>query len=405
MVVLTGIVLHRKTEMPEDKSAIGNKKKTLQQIPKENLHLLLDTIESINRSVEYKSILSESMEAIRIVMDAEASSLMLLDHKTGELHVSIPTGVVKNEIKGIKIPKHKGIGGWVVKNAKPYISNNVNESEVFYGDLSDEFVTRNLICVPLLDEKKDVQGVLQAVNRRGGKDFNTRDIPVFQALASHISLAVQRGKHIAQLNNLAKERETHLKETHHRIKNNFQVIIALMDLKIPEIEDPKSIELLTDMKARIKSMAEIHEMLCEQDGFREVNLEIYLKQLTAKIDHLMGRMFSRPNISFKSEEVMVSAEKALLCGIVLNELLLNVYKHAFIGRDEPGKVEIGIRKINGKAEILVTDNGIGLPEDFGTGKGRSIGMWIVRDMIKKLSGTIDILEDSGVRCMIRFPII
>lgn len=389
--------------MPEDKTAIGKKNEALRQIPRENLHLLLDTIESINRSVEYKSILSESMEAIRIVLDAEASSLMLLDHKTGELHVSIPTGIVKDEIKGEKIPKHKGIGGWVVKNARPFISNNVNESEVFYGDLSDDFVTRNLICVPLLDEKNDVKGVLQAVNRRGNKDFNSRDIPVFQALASHISLAVQRGKHIAQLNNLAKERESHLKETHHRIKNNFQVIVALMDLKEPEIKDPQAIELLTDLKARIKSMAEIHEMLCAQDGFGEVNLDTYLKQLTAKIDQMMGRMFSRPEIRFSSEEVIISAEKALLCGIVLNELLLNIYKHAFTGRNEPGRVQISIRKLNGNAELLVTDNGIGLPDDFEKGKGRSIGMWIVRDMIKKLNGSIDILEDDGVRCTVRFP--
>ena len=390
--------------MPEEKVAIGKKRKALQEIPKENLHLLLDTIESINRSVEYKTILSESMEAIRNVMDAEASSLMLLDNYTGELHVSIPTGSVKDEIKGVKIPKNEGIGGWVVKNKKPYISNDVRESEVFYGDLSKDFKTRNVLCVPLYDDSNNINGVLQAVNRRKNKDFASRDIPVFQALASHISLAVQRGKHIVQLTNLAEERETHLKETHHRIKNNFQVIIALMDLNMPDIEDPKAIDLLTDLKARIKSMAEIHEMLCEQDGFRDVNLDTYLKQLTRKIDQMMGRMFAHPEIQFNSEEVMISAEKALLCGIVLNELLINIYKHAFTGRSEPGLVQISIRKINGSAELLVTDNGIGLPEDFESGKGRSMGMWIVRDMINKLNGSIDIMEDSGVRCTVQFPV-
>lgn len=223
--------------MPDKNEAIGNKRKSLHQIPKDNLHLLLDTIESINRSVEYKSILSESMEAIRIVMNSEASSLMLLDKKTGELHVSIPTGSVKDEIRGIKIPKHKGIGGWVVKNKKPYIANDVGESDVFYKDLSNDFKTRNVICVPLFDKDNNLIGVLQAVNRRKLEDFNSKDIPVFQALSSHIALAVERGKHIVQLNNMLEEKEKHLRETHHRIKNNFQVIQALMELKMPEVND------------------------------------------------------------------------------------------------------------------------------------------------------------------------
>jgi hypothetical protein len=92
---------------------------------------LLDFIEGITRTFELKKLLVRSMEATKVIMSAEASSLMLLDELTGDLNVSIPTGPVKDEINGMKIPKNKGISGWVISYNQPFISNDVTESDVF----------------------------------------------------------------------------------------------------------------------------------------------------------------------------------------------------------------------------------------------------------------------------------
>lgn len=97
----------------------------------ENLRLLLDTIEGINHTTEFKAVLSESMEATRLVMNTEASSLFLVDEEDGELFISLPTGPAKKEVLGKTLPKNKGIAGWVAENKQPYLSNDVSSSEHF----------------------------------------------------------------------------------------------------------------------------------------------------------------------------------------------------------------------------------------------------------------------------------
>ena len=115
----------------------------------ENMKLLLYAIEGINRTMELKQLLLKCMESVCTVIDAEASSLMLLDKITGRLYLSIPTGPVKDEIKGQIIPKDKGVAGWVLKNKKPYLVNDMTKSEEFFGDISKDFTTRNMVCVPM----------------------------------------------------------------------------------------------------------------------------------------------------------------------------------------------------------------------------------------------------------------
>lgn len=97
----------------------------------QNMRLLLHAIEGINRTMELKQLLLKCMDSVCYVVDAEAGSLMLLDNSTGRLHLSVPTGPVKDEIKGQIIPRDKGVAGWVLKNEKPYLVNDMAKSEEF----------------------------------------------------------------------------------------------------------------------------------------------------------------------------------------------------------------------------------------------------------------------------------
>nr|NIP25752.1 GAF domain-containing protein [Phycisphaerae bacterium]NIW50553.1 GAF domain-containing protein [Gammaproteobacteria bacterium]NIX01479.1 GAF domain-containing protein [Phycisphaerae bacterium]NIX29567.1 GAF domain-containing protein [Phycisphaerae bacterium] len=160
-----------------------------------SLQILLKNISSVNKAVELNTVLRESVEVVQNVMNAEASSLMLLDENTDELIVSMPTGPVRKEVKGTRIKKDEGIAGWVVKNGQPFYSNDVTESDLFAGDIAEDFTSENIICVPLRDSHKKVIGVLQAINRRNG-NFSDQDIPVFEALADHVALAIERTKEL-----------------------------------------------------------------------------------------------------------------------------------------------------------------------------------------------------------------
>jgi len=151
-------------------------------------------------------------------------------------------------------------------------------------------------------------------------------------------------------------------------------------------------------------MAHVHEMLCNQDGFREVELGVYLDQLTEKINMMMNDSITKPEVHFTSEEVEVTAERALMVGVILNELLINIYKHAFSESQESAVIKIDISGDSETARLTVADNGVGLPENFNSSSRNSIGMWIVENMLKKLDGTMNIRQESGVEFTISFPI-
>ncbi len=388
--------------MARKKEEISEDSLTLNYQTSDNFHFLLDTIEGINRAMEFKSLLNESIETICTVMDAEASSLMLLDRDTGELFVSLPTGPVKEEIKGKSIPRHKGIGGWVIKHKKPFLSNNPEKSDIFWGDLSDDFVTRNIICVPLLDQSDRPIGVIQALNRKKGKEFKEHDIPVFEALANHVSIAIERTRKLEKIHNGLKEKEVMLTEIHHRIKNNLATISSLIEIEIPEIEDQQAKQILKNTYSRIQSMTEVHDLLCNNGLLEDIELGKYLKQLADKISEMLSNVEIRMDIKIEAESVQIGYERAMLCGLVLNELIINCYKHAFKGMDK-GEVTINLTTLeDGNIRLEVSDNGVGVDENFSLENTQSIGTWVINVLLRRLEADVRIERSDGTRFVITF---
>ncbi len=159
------------------------------------LYLLVDLIASINSTRETGTLLRRILEAAREIMEAEASSLMLVDRETGDLEITVPTGPASSEISGKRIPKGKGFAGWVVENGQPLLVADAAGDPRFFGDLAGSgFKTHDLICVPLRSTEGEIVGVLQAVNRRGGTAYDDRDIPIFMALANQAAIAIERDR-------------------------------------------------------------------------------------------------------------------------------------------------------------------------------------------------------------------
>ncbi len=375
----------------------------LRRLPDRYLDVLLSTIKGINRTLEFKSIINESMEAVRLLMNTEASSLMLIDRDSGKLYMSLPTGPAKEEIKGVSIPSDKGIASWVVQNKRPYVSNDVSSSEHFWKDLSKTFKTRSIICVPLINRENEVVGVLQALNRRKNGKFTPHDIPVFQALASQVTFAIERAQEIDQLQNQLREKDAMITEIHHRIKNNLQVLSSLVERESFEIEDNSIKKVLTDILMRVRSMAKLHEMLSRKEITDQIELGTYIEQLTDKIEQMMDTMQVNASIRLKIQPILLESERALLCGLILNELLLNIYKHAFTGIEEKGEIIIELAEDSELIYLNVSDNGIGLPEDFDYEDKKSLGLWIVDMMLRKLKGELSIESEAGTRFSIKIP--
>jgi sigma-B regulation protein RsbU (phosphoserine phosphatase) len=156
--------------------------------------LLLQLIARINSTLDTESLLATIMESAEEMMGAQASSLFLLDRKTRELLVAVPTGPVRAEILGRRIPRGQGFCGWVAEHGDPLVVHNAREDFRFFGDIAERFRTVDLICVPLRNPRGEILGVLEAINRRDGAEFTQGDIPLFSALADHVAIALERAQ-------------------------------------------------------------------------------------------------------------------------------------------------------------------------------------------------------------------
>jgi len=336
------------------------------------------------------------------MMSAEAGSLMLLDEGTGELEVTLPSGPVSDEIQGKRIPKGRGFGGWVIEHEEPYFSNDAQNNEIFAGDLSEHFTTESIICVPLSDKKGIVFGVLQAINRKNNEDFSEKDIPVFEALADHVAIAIERTKESESLQKRLQEKELMLTEVHHRVKNNLSTLTALIEMEFAKVESETAEQVLRKTCSRIESMTEIHDLLYDSGLEKDINLGSYLKRLAKKISSVLSNPSQDIAVHVEAESVLLDTERAMSCGLLLNELLVNAYKHAFQNKNRKGKILVKVTEQNENVELEVVDNGEGLSENFSFGNADSVGSWLIDVLLRRLDASIEISREQGAGFMVHF---
>jgi len=351
----------------------------------QNMKLLLHAIEGINRTMELKQLLLKCMESVCTVVEAEASSLMLLDNSTGRLHLSVPTGPVKDEIKGQIIPRDKGVAGWVLKNKKPYLENDMKKSKEFFGDISEGFTTKNLICVPLFDSQQEVIGVAQALNKKEGREFTEKDISVFETLASHVALSIEKAKEVDELRNTIKDKEARLKEIHKGFENSLSALNALVQLQVPMLSDENAKFMMKATGSRIETIAHAHEVLFNSEEQETVDLGFYLGHLTSTIVEIFGDYEKEISYSLDIDKVGLKASIALTVGLIINEVILNMYREAFIGQ-EKGRISIAVKKDGGdKVLISISDNGNGVSEFLDGTAPDNLASIIVQTLGDKLN--------------------
>jgi two-component sensor histidine kinase/HAMP domain-containing protein len=202
------------------------------------------------------------------------------------------------------------------------------------------------------------------------------------------------------------EKEVLLKEVHHRVKNNLQMIQSLLNLQAAEVGDPLFKEALTDSNSRIKSMALIHETLYRSEDIGRLSFEHYIKQLVTDLHKVYSCCETIEKPRFQIEEVELDMDMSIACGLIINELVTNAFKYAF-NNLKKGIVEIRLHKTeNNHVELMVRDNGVGLPDEIDMNQCTSLGLKIVSMLAEdQLQGTIHLQRGSGTAFRIRFPIL
>ncbi len=212
----------------------------------------------------------------------------------------------------------------------------------------------------------------------------------------------ERKKAEEKIKTALKEKELMLKEIHHRVKNNMQIMSSLLKLQFARTKSKKLQEMLKTSQNRIHSMALIHEKLYQSKDFARIDFAHYIRSLTVYLFHSYRVDSNLVRLKTDVRDVHLDINRAIPCGLIVNEFVSNSLKHAFpVGR----KGEIFIKFYSnkqGKITLVVSDNGVGFPEDIDFRSTESFGMQVVNDLTEQLRGTIELDRKGGTTFKVKF---
>jgi two-component sensor histidine kinase len=205
-----------------------------------------------------------------------------------------------------------------------------------------------------------------------------------------------------QIESSLKEKDILLKEIHHRVKNNLQIIISLLNLQSGYIKDEASLKAVKEGQSRVRSMALVHEKFYQSDKVSEIDFAEYIQKLCHFIYQTYGDKTDRIEVKVKGDNVELDMDTAMPCGLLINEIVSNSYKYAFPGQNK-GTITIELRKLNGKMSLMINDNGVGFPENFNFENSESLGMQLIQALTSQLDGELKVLRENGATFEVIFP--
>ncbi|MEA2006528.1 MAG: PAS domain S-box protein [Acidobacteriota bacterium] len=211
----------------------------------------------------------------------------------------------------------------------------------------------------------------------------------------------ERKKAEEQVKSSLEEKEVLLKEIHHRVKNNMQIVSSMLRLQARQSKSEDFIEMCNVSQSRIRSIALIHESLYKSNDFARIDFSKYIEKLMTHLFSIYEGGKERIEFEVDVDDVFLDINKAIPCGLIINELVSNSLKHAFPNHMK-GKVSVEMLKENGKHILSVKDTGIGFPEKLDFRNTKTLGMQLVTDLVKQLRGTIELARDVATEFKIAF---
>jgi len=206
-----------------------------------------------------------------------------------------------------------------------------------------------------------------------------------------------------QIASSLQEKESLLKEIHHRVKNNMQVISSLLSLQAGRLENPEASAALQNMQNRVRSMALIHENLYRTGNLAAVDMDTYLRSLCQQL--LRASIADAPaiNLQVDASAIRLEIDQAIPCGLLVNEMVSNALKHAFPpGGGGEVRVEIHAIPATPRLRLRVSDNGVGMPPEFELDQASSLGVKLVSDLARQLGGKLSIGTGPGAVFEVEF---
>ncbi|MCC5656009.1 PAS domain S-box protein [Nostoc sp. XA010] len=288
--------------------------------------------------------------------------------------------------------------------------------------LLEQFEVKANLVVPILLEVSSqnpvshLWGLLIAHQCSGLREWEENQLDLLDQLTVQLAIAiqqssileqaqtelVQRQKAQVKLKNALAEKEVLLKEVHHRVKNNLQIVSSLLQLQSQTLKDPEAIKALRESQNRIESISLIHKNLYTSANIGQIDVADYIENLAASL--LFSYQIYPGKIALETDidSVSLNVDQAIACGLVINELISNALKHAFPNQ-EVGTISIALRNVGNSIEMTIRDNGIGLPDNLDWTTTDSLGLSLVYDLVtEQLEGCITLERNHGTVFKIQF---
>jgi two-component sensor histidine kinase len=201
-----------------------------------------------------------------------------------------------------------------------------------------------------------------------------------------------------------KEKEVLLKEIHHRVKNNLQIINSLLNLQSRDITDKESQDAFEKCKNRIDSIALVHEKLYQSEDLANIEFGEYVNTLTVRLFDAYSAKLPEVKLKTDVDNLYLQVNKAIPCSLVINELVMNSIKHGFPG-GRKGEISVELKTLGDtKVSLIVADNGIGLPENFQIDTPSTLGMQIIEALVGQLHGSLRVEKSKGTKFIVEFQV-
>jgi PAS domain S-box-containing protein len=198
-----------------------------------------------------------------------------------------------------------------------------------------------------------------------------------------------------------KEKNILLQEIHHRVKNNMQIISSLLNLQINYVDDKEAVNVLKESQNRVKSMAMIHEKLYMSDDLAHINFVDYIQSLVINLFYSYNVENAQIKPILQIENVSLNMETAVPCGLIISELVSNSLKHAF-PNEMKGEILVSLKSVADNYQLIIKDNGIGLPEEIDFNNPKTLGLLLVNNLTEQIDGKLTINRSHGTEFKITF---
>lgn len=344
-------------------------------------------VEDITERVKAEELLNQQREFLRTVIDTDPNFVFAKDWE-GRFTL-VNKAMAENYGTTVE-----GLIGKVDAD----FNENLEEVEHFLCDDREVIKSGNSIFIP----EEQVTNSMT----RDTKWYQTIKVPLkgtdgsFQVLGVAADITARKLAEGITKKSL-KEKELLLKEIHHRVKNNLQIIVSLLKLQSKFVYDPRDLEIFNKSRSRVETMSMIHEKLYKSVDISQINIGNYLKDLVTHLLNAYSLSSAKIDFSINAENILMSIDTAIPCGLIVNELINNILKHAFPDGYN-GKIELNLRRSDDNVLLEVIDNGIGIPESYDLDKSDSLGMQLIDTLVKQLDGIIEVNKTNGTKFAIEF---